>query len=311
MVPETGSHHSMSTVSILRRLWRHRILVAIALVLAMLAGTAVVYQLPSLQSRKYDVGIVTAHILVDTPNSQIVQVSPRGTATLGEQTLLLASLMVDGTIKSAIAQKAGLPASKLVGVNAAVTEPGASGPAAIVPPSGRNAYVITTQVMTDSAGNNLPIIALEAQAPSSAEAEKLANATLSALRSYLSSRAEVEGVADTNRMQVGELGLNEATTQAMGPSTSLGVIVFLLVFLLECGLIIGVPSLRRAWRAAGQREREAVEDVRGEKIVASSPEPLRSNGGDAVLNEAFFDFGVPFDELGVSEDATASSQHLQ
>ncbi len=300
----------MSTVSILRRLWRHRILVAIALIVAMLAGTAVVYQLPGFQSRKYDVGIVTAHILVDTPNSQIVQVSPRGTATLGEQTLLLASLMVDGTIKSAIAQKAGLPASKLVGINAAVTEPGASGPSPVIAPSGRHAYVITTQVMTDSAGNNLPIIALEAQAPTSGAAEKLASATLSALRDYLSSRAEVEQVAETNRLQVGELGLFQATTQSMGPSNSLGVIVFLLVFFLGCGLIIGVPSLRRAWRAAGQREREAADDLLEEKTSISSAEPVLSNGHDESLRDAFFDFGVPFEELGVGEDATASSQHL-
>jgi hypothetical protein len=301
----------MSTVSILRRLWRHKILVAVALVLAMLAATAVVYQLPSLQSRKYDVGIVTAHILVDTPNSQIVQVSPRGTATLGEQTLLLASLMVDGTIKSAIANKAGLPASKLVGINAAVTEPGASGPAPITAPSGRNAYVITTQVMTDSAGNNLPIIALQAQAPTSGAAEKLATATLSALRDYLSSRAAAEQVSATNRLQVGELGLNQATTQAMGPSNSLGVIVFLLVFLVECGLIIGVPSLRRAWRAAGQRERDAAAELKDEKASSPSAAAVASHGADATLNDAFFDFGVPFDELGMSEDATASTQQLQ
>lgn len=300
----------MSTVSILRRLWRHRILVAVALVLAILAGTAVVYQLPSLHSRKYDVGIVTAHILVDTPNSQIVQVSPRGTATLGEQTLLLASLMVDGTIKSAIAQKAGLPPSRLVGVNAAVTEPGASGPAPIVPPSGRKANVITTQVMTDSAGNNLPIIALQAQAPTSGAAEKLANATLSALRDYLSSRAAAERVSQTNRLQVGELGLNQATTQAMGPSNSLAVIVFVLVFAVECGLIIGIPSLRRAWRAAGQREHEAAEERHAEQAAVPAADAASSNGGDGALDETFFDFGVPF-ELGMSEDATASSQQLQ
>ncbi len=301
----------MSTVSILRRLWRHKILVAVAFVLAIFAATAVVYQLPSLKSKKYDVGIVTAHILVDTPNSQIVQVSPRGTATLAEQTLLLASLMVDGTIKSGIASKAGLPASKLVGINAAVTEPGAAGPAPIVPPSGRDAYVITTQVMTDSAGNNLPIIALQAQAPTSDAAEKLANATVSALRDYLSSRAAAEQVADSNRLQVGELGLNEATTQAMGPSNSLAVIVFLLVFLLGCGLIIGVPSLRRAWRAAGQREREAAEELGDDKAAAPAADAVSSRAGDATLNDTFFDFGVPFDELGMSEDATASSQQLQ
>jgi hypothetical protein len=297
----------MNTVSILRRLWRHKILVAISLVVAILAGTAIVYQLPGFKSRNYHVGIVTAHILVDTPNSQIVQVSPRGTATLGEQTLLLASLMVDGTIKSAIAQKAGLQPAQLVGVNAAVTEPSASGPSPVVPPSGRNAYVITTEVMTDSAGDELPIIALQAQAPTSAAAARLTNATISALRDYLSSRAALERISTTNRLQVGALGLSEATTQKMGPSNSLAVIAGLLVFLVGCGLILGIPTLRRSWRAAEQRESDDLEDV------ADEPEAPAPEAPAAVpdFDRTFFDFGLHFDELGadeeVEDDATSPS----
>lgn len=295
----------MSTVSILRRLWRHRILVAVALILAIVVGTSVVYQLPSLQSRNYDVGVVTAHILVDTPNSQIVQVSPRGTATLGEQTLLLASLMVDGTIKSAIAHKAGLQPQQLVGVNAAVTEPSASGPSPVVPPSGRDAYVITTQVMTDSAGDQLPIIALQAQAPTSAAAEKLTNATISALRDYLNSRASVEDVSITNRLQVGALGLSQATTETMGPSKSLAVIAALLVFLLGCGLILGVPGFRRAWRAAARRERDSAEEAELEEIVGDAkapPDSPSSNASTPGLDPAFLDFSLRFDELGPDDE---------
>src|SRR6185437_15536629 len=111
--------------------------------------------------------------------------------------------------------------------------------------------------------------------------------TLSALRDYLSSRAQAEQVSDTNRLQVGELGLNQATTQAMGPSNSLGVIVFLLVFLLGCGLIVGLPSLRRAWRAAGQREREAADELRDEKAAApAAPAAPGAPAADAVSSHA-------------------------
>jgi hypothetical protein len=117
-------------------------------------------------------------------------------------------------------------------------------------------------------------------------------------------------VSDTNRLQVGGLGLNQATTQAMGPSNGLGVVVFLLVLLLGCGMIVGLPSLRRAWRAAGQREREAAEEQDEETVILPA-DAVASNGADANLNDAFFDFGVPFDALGISDDATASSQQLQ
>ncbi|MGA9858954.1 MAG: hypothetical protein WBQ18_13910 [Solirubrobacteraceae bacterium] len=304
----------MSTVSILRRLWRHKILVAISLIVAILAGTSVVYQLPGFKSRNYDVGIVTAHILVDTPSSQIVQVSPRGTATLGEQTLLLASLMVDGTIKSAIAEKAGLNASQLVGVNAAVTEPSAAGPSPVVPPSGRNAYVLTTQVMTDSAGDALPIIALQTQAPTSAAAERLTNATLAALGDYLSSRAALERVSTANRLQVGALGLSQATTETMGPSHSLAVIAGLLVFLMGCGLILGVPAFRRAWRAAAQREGDDTEGTQPEEIAGEAEASVRRPPSAAAVpgvDRAIFDFGLHFDQLGpddeVEDDAASAS----
>ena len=71
----------MDTVTVLRALWRRRLFVAIVAIVALLAGVMVKYQLPSLQSRSYEVGISSAHILVDTPSSQVVNVSPRGSDT--------------------------------------------------------------------------------------------------------------------------------------------------------------------------------------------------------------------------------------
>ena len=67
------------------------------------------------KSQSYDVGVATAQVLVDTPQSQVVgdssSISPGGSqtlGTLGTQANLLADLMVEGTIKADIAQRAGL-----------------------------------------------------------------------------------------------------------------------------------------------------------------------------------------------------------
>src|SRR4051812_43174100 len=116
----------MDIVTILRDLWRRRLLVVGVYLVALLAGTAVVYKIsfpPKLESRKYDVGVATARILVDTPSSQVVEVAPKGSDSLGVRANLLASLMVDGNVKSAIAHRAGLDPSKLVGVSDAAEEP--------------------------------------------------------------------------------------------------------------------------------------------------------------------------------------------
>ena len=91
----------MDTVTILRDLWRRRLLVVGVAIVAVLVGVAVMYKVsfpPKLESRKYEVGVATSSILVDTPNSQVVEVAPKGSDTLGVRANLLASLMTDGVI---------------------------------------------------------------------------------------------------------------------------------------------------------------------------------------------------------------------
>src|SRR3954464_1626428 len=98
----------METVAILRTLWARRRLAGAVLVLAVLVGAAMAYRLPSLQSRSYQVGVAAPRVFVDTRSWQVVEVSPKGGDTLGTRAGLIASLMVDGTIKDSIARRAGL-----------------------------------------------------------------------------------------------------------------------------------------------------------------------------------------------------------
>jgi flagellar basal body-associated protein FliL len=233
----------MDTVTILRELWRLRRFVIGVCLLALLAGTAVVYS-------KYEVGVATAQILVDTPNSQVVEVAPKGYDTTGVRANLLASLMVDGVVKSAIAARAGLQPNQLVGVDNAAVDPGPVSAA----PVGPHAFVLTTQVPTDSVGDELPIIELDAQAPNSAEAARLANAAIAGLSDYLDSKAALQRVPDAARLQVTGLGVPQATTAAHGASIAVAIAVAIVVFLLGCAGILGVLALVRGWRAASARE---------------------------------------------------------
>jgi hypothetical protein len=243
----------MDTVTILRALWRRRLFVAIVAIVALLAGVMVKYQLPSLQSRSYEVGISSAHILVDTPSSQVVNVSPRGSDTTAARADLLASLMVDGVVKATIAQQAGLKPAQLIATTSASTDP-TPGAASGSNLPGPRAYVLTTQVLTNSSGDELPIIEVDTQAPNRAGAAKLAAAAVSGLGQYLNSKAALERIPDADRLQVNGLGVPQSSTADRGPSGSLALIVFVLVFVIGCGAILGITALIRGWRAASARE---------------------------------------------------------
>src|SRR5687767_10191613 len=65
---------TMDAVTMLRDLWHHRHAVAGVIALSALAGISMVYSfsLPAhLESRRYDVGVATTGVLIDTPSSQV------------------------------------------------------------------------------------------------------------------------------------------------------------------------------------------------------------------------------------------------
>src|SRR3954470_2187833 len=104
-----------SSVRILRELWRHRTVVAVFAVIAVLFAGALAFRfsLPP-QSRMYKVGTATARILIDTPASQVIEVAPKGSDTLGARSSLLSNLMSQGEVKAAIARRAGLRPDQLL-----------------------------------------------------------------------------------------------------------------------------------------------------------------------------------------------------
>jgi hypothetical protein len=277
----------MDIATIFRELSRRRIYVAGVCVFAVLVGLAVEYRVPSFQSRSYQSGAATAFILVDTPSSQIVNVSPRGSDTTAARASLLASLMIDGEIKSIIAQRAGLQANKLVATTSAAINPAAGGGAATAagPPasgsgSGSGSFALTTQVPTDASGNELPIIQLDTQAPTPAGAAKLANAAIAGVSAYLNTKAAGEGISDAQRLRVSGMGAPQATVETHGPTHMVVILVVFITFLLGCAGILGVQALVRGWRAAAGREQAGEEDpLNALEAVRGTEEPFARPAG--------------------------------
>lgn len=249
----------MDLVTILRRLWRARLLVGVAAVLALLAGYLVAFRIswpPTLHTRGYEVGTASVRILIDTPSSQIVAAAPAGADTLAGRANLVANIMVDGAVKALIAQQAGLRPSQITGIaQSALDQP----PAATPKP---RSYVLSTNVLTDTSGNQLPIIEVDTQAPDASGAANLANAAVAGVQDYLDSQAASEGVSVARRLHVIGLGPAQATAAIRGSRNMVAAALALFVFVAGCAAILLVPALVRDWRAAAEAER--LEVLRGE-----------------------------------------------
>jgi capsular polysaccharide biosynthesis protein len=251
----------MEAVTILRELWRRRVLVALVALAAALVGFLLAYRVgfPP-EPRKYEVGLATARVLVDTPQSQVIKVDPKGSDTLGLRASVLANLMVEGEAKDAIARRAGLTPKKLTAVSASATSVDGSGgepqPVSTAFPDDPDVHMIRTRVIANPDGEQLPIIETDVQAPDAASATKLANATVTGLTDYLDKRAAADGdVDEARRLRISGLGSAQATVAARGPGRGVAAAAAIVIFLAGCAIILLVSALARSWRAAEVSER--------------------------------------------------------
>jgi hypothetical protein len=242
----------MEAVTILRELWHRRILVGLVAAAAILVGVLLTYKLSwPPESRKYEVGVASARVFVDTPRSQVVDVAPRGSETTGARANLLANLMTQGVVKETIAKRAGLRPNQLV----AGVESGG-----VLPPDLANARVdpkahsLTTRLVLNPDGLPLPMFELESQGPDPAAAGRLATAAVEGLGTYLDSKAAAEQVPDARRLQVTGTGAPQVWRDTRGPRRLVALGAALFVFLGGCALIVLCSRLARGWRAAAERE---------------------------------------------------------
>lgn len=245
----------MGIAAIVYGLWSRRRLVACTGLLAIFAGCAVGYNIFSFppKGRQYEVGAATARVLVDTPSSQIVAVDPPGLGFVTSRANLLASLMVNGPIKTVIAQRVGLQPDQVYGIAESAQSPTTSP----TPPA--RGFVITTTVpqstdLSNPGGNQLPIIDIATQAPNAASAVRLANAAVAGLQQYLDSQATAQQIPVSRRIRVTSLGAAQGVESVRGPRSLVAFGIAIVTFVAGCAVILLIPRLKRDWRDASIRE---------------------------------------------------------
>lgn len=233
---------TVESAKILRALWRLRVFVALVALLAIVSGWMLAYRLSfPPERRSYSVGVANASVLIDTPKSQVIDVAPKGSDTLGPRANVIANLMVDGGIKNAIARRAGVPPKRLL---AHVETPDDPGP----PLTARSLSYKTGAALTADMAQ-LPIVKVETQAPTVKQAIDLANDAVAGLGDYLNTKAAAETVSDSRRLRVSPLGTAQGHEAARGPGRMMALAVMVFVFFAGCAMILVVSALVRGWHA--------------------------------------------------------------
>jgi hypothetical protein len=251
----------MDAVTILRQLWRQRLVVAVGLVLALVCGVVMAYRVtvglpPKFETRRYTVGIASAEVLVDSPNSQVIDLGGGRVRTdvgaLTTRARLLANLMATSPLKDHIARAAGIDPSTFVADTPSLgpsQKPAAVDVVAAGPSTNR---------MTVYYNETLPIITANAQASTEDVAARISSAAVKELDRYLGSVAAQDSVPDARRLVVEPLGPARHGIVQRGSGGILAAIAVLVVFALWCCAMIVMTNLARRWRQVAAEERRGV-----------------------------------------------------
>jgi hypothetical protein len=245
----------MELVAICQELWRRRIALAVAFVIALLAGMSVVYHLPSLKKKSLSYGAATTQFLLDSNKSSLAN-SGADLTNLATRAAVFTRFMTSPDVQTAIARHAGVPATRIE-VDAPVDPGGPQG--STQPPAERRSSELASEadryrifVQNEQA---LPIVDVYAQAPDSAAAVKLADAAVAGIRDTLGAMQARQTIEQAAQLKIEQLGNPRGGVVTQNGSKLLAFVVFLFVFAIGCVLIV-VGSRIVSEMQTGRPERE-------------------------------------------------------
>jgi hypothetical protein len=214
----------MEVLAVLRELRRARIAVAIGAVLAL---AIIVHSARGGDSRS---GLAWTRVVLDTPKSELVNPAPAGADTLEWRAGVLAEMLLTDPLRAQIARDAGITPDTLATIDPDIGEPTV---AASMPQRGADAANVVSEpnVLTVRT-QALPIISIEAAAPTRAAAMRVADAAVRAL--------ETQATPDPTPTLQGLLIERAAPTRGKevvshhGPLMGIAMAIFFFAFWCSC-----------------------------------------------------------------------------
>ena len=282
--------------TIATHLRRHRPTVLGIAVCASIALAATVFSLysvsfapPGLEARSLEQAGASTRVLIDPVDSAITS---RHTVTttfesLTKRASLLSQVMAGGPVREYIGRRAGIPAADIAAiaritenVPSTLTEPDSEARADEIEQS-RKPYRLDIQPRPA-----LPIIDIYAQAPTPAEAERLADGAVAGLRDFIAAEADAHHADPEDGTALHQLGPAEGAVINGGAKLVIGGLTFLLSFALAGGLWLGIKSARRGWISAAPgavREETAARSGGGGGMAPAQYGVALSSAGGAAL----------------------------
>jgi hypothetical protein len=242
-------------ISILKELWKRKLLVALVIVVAVVAAVLAVYKVsPSGLSKRSTREVSgSSEVLIDSARSPIAG-SKRNIEALSTRAAVFARLGSSGNIVKEIAKEAGvLPWEiQVTGPQPFPGEaPGISEAAEELP------YGLTyTQV------GELPIIAIVSRAPDVRTARALAAAAPRSLEKMVRKVQFRQDTPERERVEIRTLGPATVSATDNGSGKKIALAAFFGILVIGLGLILGIPRLVSAWRDADEEDQlEGVADI--------------------------------------------------
>jgi hypothetical protein len=229
-----------------------------AFVIAAAAAVLSVYQVslfpPGGHSRHWEIGTASTTLLIDTPQSDILNLhaSTDEFGSLQARAALIGNLMATDPVKAQIARLVGIPPSRIqvtspvtANVPQTLTEPGSGASASDLLASADH-YKLQLQV-----DPTVPVLHIYAQAPSGGAAVDLANDSVKGLKQYLASLTDREGLNPAAHVDLTQLGSAYGGVINSGVSKEIALLVFCTAF---ASVLFAAALLRRfnvGWKLGG------------------------------------------------------------
>ena len=248
----------------MRRLWRVKLGVVISVAVALFAAVWSVEKIsltpPSVSPRSLEMATATAHVIVDTPDSTMLDLRQDTYDMTGlvNRAVLLGNIIASTPVELRIAQQARVPA-ELLRIQAPLTPHQASPPVN----SATARHVTDIVKSTDEyrveidANPTVPMLDIYAQTPTAQSAAALANAAVDQLKAYLAGLATTQKTPAKDQLRVVQLGRATGTVINHGVELQVAALVFVLTFLASCATVVLVARVRAGWRFKALAERPA------------------------------------------------------
>lgn len=239
-----------------------------------IAGAATI----KLTSHNVPTGAATVQILVDSPSSELANLTQNPTPLIS-RAAVFAQVMTSQAVVADIAAAAGVPPTQMT---AQGPYSGSAESLDVITPSEARSNQLVAEAapyrLTFLAQQNEPVITATVQAPTAAAAARAANAVYTGVQNYVRAIQHEGRTPGEDKVTLRELGAAQTATVNGKSRLTLIAGAFLAVLIVGLLMILGVESLRRRDRELDELERGMVAEFEPAAQDLGSRRPLVSTG---------------------------------